>query len=70
MSMKTDKKPSRQSSSKHYASRMPNMRPTSLIDYYSIELENWVQYVIDKSEKNGDVCKRNRFVALRTELSC
>ncbi|MEM2102753.1 MAG: hypothetical protein QXM22_04500 [Candidatus Bathyarchaeia archaeon] len=69
MSVKTNKKPSRQGS-KQYASRMPNMRLTGLIDYYSIELENWVQYVIEKSEKNGDVCKRNRFVALRTELSC
>jgi len=70
MNMKTNKKPSQQLRSKQCTSSMKNTHLNSLIDYYLIELEEWVQHVIDKSEKNGDICKRDRFVALRTELSC
>jgi len=41
----------------------------SLSDDYLFELKEWVRQMINEAEKNGDICKRNQFLALRAELS-
>lgn len=69
MNMKTNKKTLQRSRSNQCTTRIQNMHQNSS-DRYLDELEKWVQHVIDKSEKNGDVCKRKQFAALRTELHC
>jgi len=43
------------------------MQPTLSSDYL-FELNEWVQVMIDEAEKNGDVRKRKRFLALRADL--
>jgi hypothetical protein len=35
---------------------------------YVLELNEWVRHTIDEAEKNGDVRKRNRFLALQADL--
>jgi len=40
----------------------------SLSNDYLIELKEWVRHMIDEAEKNGDIPKRNQFLALRAEL--
>jgi len=40
----------------------------SLSDDYLLELREWVRHIINEAEKNGDICKRNQFLALREEL--
>jgi len=40
----------------------------SLSDDYLLELREWVRHMIDEAEKNGDIPKRNQFIALRAEL--
>jgi len=40
----------------------------SLGDDYLFELKEWVRCMIKEAEKNGDVNKRNQFIALRAEL--
>jgi len=39
-----------------------------LSDDYLLELKEWVRHMIDEAEKNGDISKRNQFIALRAEL--
>jgi hypothetical protein len=39
-----------------------------LISDYLFELNEWVRHTIDEAEKNGDVRKRKRFLALRADL--
>jgi len=41
----------------------------SLDGDYLFELKEWVRHVIDEAEKNGDVGKRNQFLALKAELA-
>jgi hypothetical protein len=43
------------------------MEPTSSDDYL-FELNEWVRHMINEAERNGDVCKRKRFLALRADL--
>jgi len=40
----------------------------SLSDDYLFELKEWVRHMINEAEKNGDICKKNRFIALSAEL--
>jgi len=40
----------------------------SLSDDYLFELKEWIQHMINEAEKNGDISKRNQFLALRAEL--
>jgi hypothetical protein len=40
----------------------------TLSDDYLFELNEWVRHMIDEAEKNGDVCKRRRFLELRADL--
>jgi len=40
----------------------------SLSDDYLLELKEWVQHTINEAEKNGDISKRDQFLALKTEL--
>jgi hypothetical protein len=35
---------------------------------YVFELNEWVRHIIDEAEKNGDVRKREHFLALRADL--
>jgi len=35
---------------------------------YLLELKEWVLHMINEAEKNGDICKRNHFLALQAEL--
>jgi hypothetical protein len=42
-------------------------QPTLSSDHV-FELNEWVRHLIDEAEKNGDVCKRKRFLALRADL--
>ncbi|HKZ93362.1 MAG TPA: hypothetical protein VJ249_02110 [Candidatus Bathyarchaeia archaeon] len=39
-----------------------------LSDDYLFELEEWLRHMINEAEENGDICKRNQFLALRAEL--
>ena len=39
-----------------------------LSDDYLFELNEWVRHMIDEAEKNGDICKRKRFIELRADL--
>jgi len=32
---------------------------------YLLELKEWVRHMINEAEKNGDICKRNQFLALQ-----
>jgi len=43
-------------------------RQNSIGDNYLFELKKWVRHTINEAEKNGDVSKRNLFLALRAEL--
>jgi len=43
-------------------------RKISLSDDYLLELKEWVHHMINETEKNGDIPKRNQFIALRAEL--
>jgi len=43
------------------------MEPTLSSDYL-FELNEWVLHMIEEAEKNGDVCKRKRFLLLRADL--
>ena len=43
-------------------------RKISLSDDYILELKEWVYNMINEAEKNGDILKRNHFIALRAEL--
>ncbi len=43
------------------------LQPTLVSDYL-FELNEWVRQTIDEAEKNGDVRKRKRFLALRADL--
>jgi hypothetical protein len=43
-------------------------RKISLNDDYLLELKEWVYHMINEAEKNGDIPKRNHFIALRAEL--
>jgi len=45
-----------------------SMRYMSLSEDYVFELKEWVRQRINEAEKNGDICKRNQFLALRAEL--
>ena len=69
MNLKINKKSSQQPCSKHHASNIQKTHPNSLVDYYLIELKEWVRHGITEAEKNGDICKRDQFLALRTELA-
>jgi len=40
----------------------------SLSDDYLLELKEWVRHMINEAEKNGDICKRDQFLALKAEL--
>jgi len=40
----------------------------SLSEDYLFELKEWIQQAINEAEKNGDIRKRMRFLALRAEL--
>ncbi len=40
----------------------------NLRDDYLLELKEWIQQVINIAEKNGDVCKRDQFLALKAEI--
>jgi len=43
------------------------MNPSLNADYL-FELKEWVRHMINEAEKNGDIRKRNKFLALRAEL--
>jgi hypothetical protein len=68
MNLKISKKSLQQSCSKHCASNLREAHQNSLSDGYLIELKEWVRHVIDEAEKNGDICKRDQFLALNAEL--
>ena len=68
MNLKISKKSLQQPYSKHCASNLQEVPQNSLSDSYFIELKEWVRQVITEAEKNGDTCKRDQFLALRTEL--
>jgi len=40
----------------------------SLSDDYLFELKEWVRHTINEAEKNGDIGKRNKFLALGVDL--
>ncbi len=44
------------------------MLQSALNREYVFELNEWVRRMIDEAEKNGDVHKRRRFLALRADL--
>lgn len=37
-------------------------------DDYSADLKEWIRQVINEAEKNGDINKKNQFLALSAEL--
>lgn len=37
-------------------------------DAHISELKEWVRHMINEAEKNGDICKRNKFLSLKAEL--
>jgi len=44
------------------------MHQSSLSDDYLFELRQWIRYMISEAEKNGDIYKKDQFLALRAEL--
>jgi len=43
------------------------MKPSPNEDYL-FELKEWIRHTINEAEKNGDIGKRDKFLALRAEL--
>ena len=61
-------KKSMQPCSDQYASSKQKGHQNSLSDDYLFELKEWIRHMIKEAEDNGDICKRNQFLALRAEL--
>jgi hypothetical protein len=54
--------------SERYAQTYKEELKNSPSGNYEFELKQWIQQVINIAEKNGDICKRNQFLALRAEI--
>ena len=68
MTTSSNKESMRQSCSEQDTSKAQKEHINNLSDYFLFELKEWIQHVINIAEKNGDLCKRNRFLALRAKL--